>query len=60
MITVLEDQVPPGPVPLFINATEALALKMAMGMIARGELPLPGMSMVCIFALARLTNFQSS
>lgn len=39
-----------------LSFTEALALKVALGMIQRGENPLPGMSTVCILALARLTE----
>lgn len=53
-----EYEVVSGPVVPGLNCTEALTLKVAMGMIARGEIPFPGMSMVCILALARLTNYQ--
>lgn len=41
-----------------LSPVETMALRIAMSMLQRGELPLPGISAVCIMALARLTNYQ--
>lgn len=39
-----------------LTPVEVMALHIAIGMLQRGELPLPGMSAVCIMTLARLTE----
>lgn len=39
-----------------LSPVETMALRVSLGRIQRGDLPLPGMSAVCILALARLTG----